>query len=256
MTEYIENPDEDPNAILMYTRNRHPIYVDHDDYASMRRFRWYRTPNGYIATPVRKSVMLLMHRMMVHAASDIYVDHINGIRYDNRRCNLRNATPSQNSANYHRQPATGYRGVVVQHSDIHRPYAMKFALDGRTIGRSFDNIEDAARCYDQLAWNKLGEFTKLNFPDDVEDYKQQKYMHLWLSTGTVSNKSGYRGVSPLGNSYSAKAYGQHLITVDDPEIAALVRDQFVYDHHAEYSYHWGYNFPDRLDEYEQGVWRL
>jgi hypothetical protein len=56
---------------------------------------------------------VIMHRVLVNAPAGMQVDHINGDGLDNRRANLRLATPSQNSQNIgkRRTNTSGYKGV-------------------------------------------------------------------------------------------------------------------------------------------------
>lgn len=54
-----------------------------------------------------------MHRLLFQVPAGMQVDHINGDGLDNRRSNLRAATPSQNSQNIgkRRTNTSGYKGV-------------------------------------------------------------------------------------------------------------------------------------------------
>ena len=54
-----------------------------------------------------------MHRVIINAPKDMQVDHINGNRLDNRRCNLRLATDGQNMGNSKipRHNTSGFKGV-------------------------------------------------------------------------------------------------------------------------------------------------
>lgn len=87
-----------------------------------------------------------------------WIDHINGIRSDNRISNLRLVTPRESGANRKSWgPTSPYLGVYLdKKSNVWRA---KINLG------SFDNEEDAARAYDAVARVVHGEFAKLNFPD-------------------------------------------------------------------------------------------
>jgi hypothetical protein len=73
--------------------------------------------------------------------SKIQVDHINGIRHDNRLVNLRLVTPQQNQWNH-----TKAKGYTWNKRD-HKWYA-QIRIDGKTqyLG-SFDNEEEAHAAY-------------------------------------------------------------------------------------------------------------
>lgn len=94
-----------------------------------------------------------------------FVDHVNSIVYDVRRCNLRKCTRAQNSANSSRRKtgSSGYKGV----SKVGGGYYMtQIRLNDKSynIGR-FKSDVDAAIAHDIYAKKYRGEFAKLNFPD-------------------------------------------------------------------------------------------
>jgi hypothetical protein len=97
------------------------------------------------------------------------VDHINGDSSDNRICNLRTATKSENHGNrvlISRVNTSGYRGVSLHKSG--RWYAQLSKNGKHVLFKTFDNIEEAARAYDAAALEHFGEFAKLNFPPEVK----------------------------------------------------------------------------------------
>lgn len=90
------------------------------------------------------------------------VDHINGNGLDNRRDNLRIATPSQNAMNSkrHKDNRTGYKGVTYFRRD--RNYRATIYINGKVthIGY-FDTAEEAHEAYNARAKQEYGEFAKL-----------------------------------------------------------------------------------------------
>lgn len=138
----------------------------------------YRTDTGYL------EFCILGHRLLNHRVvfQKIYgyapprVDHCNGVGTDNRPCNLRAATQSQNVHNSAR-PRRGFhskfKGVTFDKSRGKWVAQIKGA-HGRSvcIGR-FDSELKAAVAYDQTALRLRGEFAWLNFPGDREQPKRR-----------------------------------------------------------------------------------
>ena len=125
-----------------------------------------RYARGKIADPSgkRKQVPVLMHRVIIGAADGVQVDHINGNGLDNRRCNLRFATNTQNRWNTgkHRDNQCGYLGVA---PDGNRWRARITNHGKRTHLGLYATPEEAARAFDAAARATRGEFAAVNFPD-------------------------------------------------------------------------------------------
>lgn len=147
--------------------------VDEQDVDLVMQHRWHAARNakpGYEhyavsgaggANPT-KFGRLYMHRLILGARHGQFVDHINGIGLDNRRANLRFATPSQNATNRYVPNSIGYRGV---HRTVGGRYRAGITVNYRRYAKgNFDTAIEAARAYDELALAHHGEFAVLNFP--------------------------------------------------------------------------------------------
>lgn len=147
--------------------------VDTAEYASLIKFPWrvLRGHNGklYAVTSVSGRATY-MHRLVAGTPKGFETDHINGDGLDNRRANLRVATPSQNRANMWkpRRPGGGahtstYKGVSWDKS--RGKWQSKISHRGlcRNLGR-YDSEMDAACAYDAAAITAWGAFARLNFP--------------------------------------------------------------------------------------------
>lgn len=122
--------------------------------------RWQLDSNGYISSGGRKnykSWRVSMHRFLLECEPGQEVDHINGIRHDNRRCNLRIVTHSQN---VHNSIRTGElsRGVYRRGTS----YAAELWVDGERV--FYERGNDPAKLADALAQKRiehgLAEFTR------------------------------------------------------------------------------------------------
>lgn len=102
---------------------------------------------------------IYMHRVIVGASGGIHVDHRNGDPLDNRRCNLRFATCSQNCAN-RRIPSNNKSGVKgVYFNKAAGKWAAAIKVNGRKIhlGR-FDSISAAADARTEAELRYQGDF--------------------------------------------------------------------------------------------------
>lgn len=90
-----------------------------------------------------------------------FVDHISGVKADNRLCNLRLATPTQNQQNKARCGNYGLpKGVTLRLEGSRRkPYQARIRVNGeRILLGSFATQEEAAAAYREAAIQYHGEF--------------------------------------------------------------------------------------------------
>lgn len=112
---------------------------------------------------VKPPKQIKLQRLLLNAPEGMHVDHINGEPLDNRRENLRIATPQQNQANSrkHIKRQSEFKGVTrVKNSARWRAY---ICIDRRqTHLGMFDTEIEAARAYDAKASQVWGEYAHLN----------------------------------------------------------------------------------------------
>lgn len=142
--------------------------IDPDDYERVSKHRWLMDRDGYAVTWIRTPEgrrNVGMHRFINRTPSGLLTDHINGLKLDNRRSNLRSVTNSQNQANRGPMPGTSrYKGVSRMGP---RRWVAGIKVDHkrRTLGE-FTSEVAAARAYDRAARKVWGDHARLNFPDD------------------------------------------------------------------------------------------
>lgn len=117
-------------TITQRSGQTHTVYIDEQDKELVSKYTWSIDSGGYagtnILTPTGQT-RLLLHRLLMNLG-ELVVDHVNRNKLDNRRCNLRVCTHSNNSHNKgtYTNNTTGYRGIV-----LHRgKYKVQCRLNG------------------------------------------------------------------------------------------------------------------------------
>lgn len=156
-------------ATIPLSRGLVAIVDDADHDAVSAQGSWYADPSRgtfYARRNVwldgRRCVGVKMHRFLT--GWDL-VDHINGDGLDNRRVNLRAATPRENARNrrVRSDSLSGFKGVRRLSSGT---WIARIEVGGRRVSLgSFDTAESAALAYDAAAVEHFGEFARVNFPD-------------------------------------------------------------------------------------------
>lgn len=122
--------------------------VDAADFDALAARRWRLHPRGYAATDTIDGCVL-MHRQLVglESGNPLEVDHVNRVKTDNRRCNLRVVTHAENTANHPgHNGASGVRGVFPTPSG---KFVARVRIQGRlrTVG-TYASAERAAEAVD------------------------------------------------------------------------------------------------------------
>jgi len=138
--------------------------IDVDDVEKLDGKLWSDNGNSYIVTRYNnKKYNNKLHRIIMNAPDDKEVDHINGDKSDNRKCNLRLCDRSGNVFNRDKYKinTSGYKGITWNKS--HRKWVSRIGINyDRLFLGDFDNKEDAARAYNEAAIKYHGEYAKLN----------------------------------------------------------------------------------------------
>jgi len=143
--------------------------VDDADYDHLAQYEWFLSKTGYAVGVVPsdgKFQVVYMHRYLLNAPPTHVVDHINGNALDNRRENLRLATPRQNVQNKSVSPlsATGLKGVGWHKR--RRKFHARIQLQGVRVHLGFfEHAKDAALAYDAAARALFGPFALCNYPE-------------------------------------------------------------------------------------------
>jgi len=159
-------PEPGADARRIVLTNGMVAYVDAADYEEISKHSWRLVSGGY-AGRYEKRVPILMHRQIMDPPEGMVVDHIKGNRLDNTRANLRVCTPAENARNRAKPANATSRYIGVFYDTNHKKWAAATHLEGRRkFAGYFDDEEDAARAYDCAAVLYVGEFARLNFPEE------------------------------------------------------------------------------------------
>lgn len=148
------------------------VVVDDEDYAYLSMYTWRlscgatkQSPKGYPTAKVN-GVKVTMHSLILKAPEGYLVDHKDRDVLNNRKSNLRIATPSQNAANVAPsiKSSSGLKGICLRKG--RNKYDAQIKVCGTNIEvRGFVTEEDAAKAYDVAAAYLFGEFAWLNYPN-------------------------------------------------------------------------------------------
>lgn len=141
--------------------------VDDADYEWLSRWKWCASRVPHTCYAIRSvgrgktQKRTYMHRAILDAPPELWVDHINADGLDNRRANLRLCTRAENNRNRrkHRDTASRFKGIVPSYGK----WIAQIKVNGKRfqLGRFVDE-KSAARAYNEAAIRLHGEFAILN----------------------------------------------------------------------------------------------
>ena len=153
--------------IIKLTQNKKAI-VDNKDFKLLNKFKWIylSAGRGYAVTYINNK-LILMHRLILNPSFQKEIDHRNGNGLDNRRCNIRICEHKDNMRNRKLQKnnTSGFKGVsLFKKKSGWTKWRAAVQVNGKKICLGFfDNLEEAAKTYNEGAIKYFGEFAKLNF---------------------------------------------------------------------------------------------
>lgn len=149
--------------------------VDDADFTFLSQWSWQIDAKGYAVRTLHlgkingrhRKTSVRMHRLLLAAPPFFQIDHINGVKTDNRKCNLRLCTNGQNQANgaSYRNSTSKYRGV--SWSTVRKAWVAQIQKDKKKIMLGdFASERDAAVAYNRAAKRLFGDFCRLNAIDE------------------------------------------------------------------------------------------
>ena len=146
----------------IYLQNGQSTLVDAEDYMAVNKYIWYEDSKGYVRTSDR-SATTQMHRLIMNAKKDQFVDHISGDILDNRRSNLRFCSNAENVSHrvkLAKNNTSGAHGVSWSRRD--KKWQATICSNKHIFHLGyFDNIEDAIAARKKAEEKYFGEFAPL-----------------------------------------------------------------------------------------------
>ena len=153
--------------------------VDATDYEWLVEWKWSlvesnRCHTSYARRYLRGSKRnhakyATMHREIMNTPKGMQTDHINGNGLDNRRCNLRVVTQSQNQMNAKKTIMAASKHKGGSWHKVSRKWQARIQVNKKRLGLGFFDLEAAAAtAYNNKAIELYGEFANLNIIGDGE----------------------------------------------------------------------------------------
>lgn len=146
--------------------------IDARDWDLIKDYRWYVQSDGgnrlYVSSTIKGKTTYL-HRILMRAKEGQCVDHKLGDSLDNRSCNLRIVTHTQNAWNQRKQVrykglpcSSPFKGVIYDKETS--KWIARICVHGKSkfLGR-YLCPRNAAKAYDEAARLWFGEFALTNF---------------------------------------------------------------------------------------------
>lgn len=201
--------------------------VDEDRWHELSKYTWTLGTNNYINGFVNGKTVK-MHRYIMKAPENSIVDHINGVKYDNRKCNLRSSDPVLNGHNKVKKPGTSSNFFGVSKSENKWAAYVSKGYKRYHLG-SYDTEVEAAIAYNIKTSELYGAHANLN---DIENEMVAKYRDSVISNiGKVQQKqetpqaSKYRGVHIINGKWGVKVFHkkkEYFLGYFDNELDAAV----------------------------------
>lgn len=144
--------------------------IDSDDAERVGKYNWHawysrNTDSFYARTQVwsgpYEEVVIRLNVLIIGQSEGFIVDHKSGNTIDNRRANLRHATPSQNTINgaIRKDNTSGIKGV--RWNKNLQKWVAEICINGKRIHLGcFDDSDSAREAYRQAAEKLHGEFRR------------------------------------------------------------------------------------------------
>ena len=156
-----------------YTTKGEPFYVDIEDIDKIKQYCWFFNHGYVVANKLNETGFIRLHRFVLDAPADSFVDHINHRTEDCRKSNLRLASPSENNMNHtiRSDNKSGCAGVYWHKTA--KKWSVEIKRDGQKIYLGlYSDLKDAIAVRKEAEDKYFNEFSYDNSME-VATYVQQ-----------------------------------------------------------------------------------
>ena len=236
----VEKIDDDGIECKILISRKHNTYslIDSDLYESIKYAELSCTAERYAYIRLNNKTWRLHRYIMNVTDADVFVDHVNSDRLDNRRGNLRLSNAAQNAQNLKKQDNVSSKFLgISKHRNKYRATVM---FEYKTHARVFDNEEDAARYRDLYVMCCCKDsHSKLNYEwtgDLIHIWKLSLNFDSLVTTTKKPRTSEFKGVSKHSNAFVSVITHKNVVhskRFDIEEHAARYRDLYILEFHPE-----------------------
>lgn len=158
-----------------YTKDGREFYFDLEDYDKIKNYYWQFNNRGYayfLYQREGKNIKVFFHRLIMNPEHGMVVDHINGVKYDNRKVNLRIVTLAQNNLNHRlfNTNTSGHTGVIWIKN--RNRWMARIEYQGKTTCLGlYRNIEDAIKARENAEDKYYGEYSYSNSQEVAKEWQ-------------------------------------------------------------------------------------
>lgn len=160
------------NIIKIPLTKNYYLIIDEKDFNLVSKHKWraddrHKKCTVYAITDLhinKKRTTISVHRLIMKPLKTKQVDHVNGNGLDNRRCNLRVCTHSQNQMNKRPKLNSEHKFKGIFWIQKISKWKSSIYVNGKGLHLGLFSSEiKAAKAYDKSAKKHFKEFAKLNF---------------------------------------------------------------------------------------------
>jgi len=227
--------------------------VSKEDYENVNQYSWSQDKGGYVRGKANGKMIGLSRFIMKPTEREI-VDHINQIRTDNRRENLRVTVTALNNGNKSKAAGKSSKYRNIHFNKKENQFRAQISIGGKTtsLGAFKDEIKAAEAVDKYIVHNKL-DYIHLNFPEKREAYLKEEY----VAPEKLIRTNKYEGTRTKGKrfvcTFSSNGKQIYIGTFDSELECANKYDEYITTHNIPNR---KLNFPEKYSDYNPRVIKM